>query len=380
MPTRYIGSSGRITHRSGVRLRDFSYKRLSIILIICTLLFVSNPGNEKLFLSSSSTSSGFINSWKTYNLKFPGIEINISLPIALFPYREYYWAMTKNSNHGKFAHGANYHLFALSSSSSSSGNNGVDMGILFNTVPICSYNGRATNLCYWVSNNLCQRMELFKPNNKAFTILRIMQLLKISSFLLQMCYIYDTPLFPKIDLRYVIRTPTSLFFSIFHETDSIKDFISLTVFFYPALVLLERITTIRAAIEYQFAFHCYGVLITILSIITIGGISNLFASYILNNKTGGMKGAIAASLGFIAAVKPNDVVLDWFDVKLTAGEALFSTFAVTFVSSLLGFQSITVGEWEIGNIMSWAFGGLLGFAIGEYQKDRLNPWLIYFFT
>jgi hypothetical protein len=370
MANRYIGTGGNITRRSGVRIRDFSSKRLSIVLVLTTLLFLSNPANQNFISSAPSLTSRRIGS---YTIEIFGMEINVAPKSK--SYSSDSTSPSTTAHNSKYIRGTNYQLFSLSKSM-----NGVDIGILFNSVPLCTRDGRAPSFCQWVSNNMCHQQRIFNHRNKAFTVLRIMQGLKIASFLLQKCYIFDGPLFPKINMKYMLNNPLTLIFSVFHETNSIKDIISMNVFLYPALALLERITTIRAAIESDFAFHFYGISVTILLIILIGGISNIFAAYLLNDKVGGMKGSIAASLGFIAVVKPQDIVIDLFDVKLTAGEALFSTFAVTFTSSLLGFHSIAAGEWEMGNIISWACGGLVGYAVGEYQSDRLHPWLIRLFS
>ena len=370
MNATYVRRGGQITRRRDVNFKDFSRKRLSIIIGICLVLFISNPGNGNLFSSARSK----IN-LGSYKFEFLGYEINISSTSRPNHQRSTYHN-SYQERHSYLNDGTtNYHLFTLSKDS-----NGVDIGLLFTQLPLCSYHWRSPNLCSWISNNLCHGKFMFNPREKSFTVYRLLQILKIASFMLQKCYIYNAPLFPKIDFDYLSRYPFSLISSTFHEVDSVRDLVSLNTFLYPALTLFERITTLRASIENNTMFQYYGVTFTLVLILLIGGISNFLSSCLLSDRVGGMKGSLASCLGFITAIKPEAIVLEWFDVRLTAGEMLFSTFAVTFGSTLLGFTAITAGEWETGNIFAWAFGGLLGYALGEYQKDKLHPWLIRLFS
>mmetsp|Transcript_2543 Transcript_2543/g.3397 ORF Transcript_2543/g.3397 Transcript_2543/m.3397 type:complete len:220 (-) Transcript_2543:1483-2142(-) len=219
-------------------------------------------------------------------------------------------------------------------------------------------------------------MKFLDQRNKSFTVLRVMQGLKILSFTLQYCYIWNRSIFPKVNWSSFIHQPLSLITSIFHETNSFRDFLSLSICVYPALTVLERITTISTSSSESATFYFYGIAFVLMFI--IGGIANLVAAYFINQRVGGMKGSIAAFLGYMTATKPKTFLLEGLDLR--AGDALFATFAVTFMSSLLGISAVATGEWEMSNILSWAFGGLLGYALGEYHLENLNVWKYLLFS
>ncbi len=422
--TTYIGTGGRITFRSGITIRDFSSKRLAFIIVLGLLLFFSNPGNhnqlQQLRLSNNTGSnSNDILKWKwspfnlklgggggeggggrrTFQIPLLGIEINVS---ALSSSNINY----KTSHH---QYGTNYHLFTLTKTT-----NGIDVGILNNNINLCNFNtGRLPNLCRILSNHACHNnnhqlsFQQNKNNNRAFTILRILQIMKISSFLLHFCYKFNTymTLFPKIDLKMtlwnnnrrrnifnniIITQPLLVIIkSNFHEIKSIRDLISLSFFVYPALVVWERIvtsattsTTTSTNNATMIVVYTYFISITIIILLFIGGMSNLLSSIILSNKVGGMKGCIASSLGFLSAVSPNDIIVNFLEIQLTASEVLFGTFVMTILPLLLGFQRSrreANNEWDMGNIVSWTIGGIIGVVLGEYQKDRLLPWIMRIF-
>lgn len=405
--SRYIGTGGRITFRSGITIRDFSSKRLAFIVVLGLLLFLSNPGNQY-----STTGSNNIFKWSPFNLllgggggrrrrtfQIPllGIEINVSsLSSSSTSSSSNDMMYPKHNINYKTSHhqyGTNYHLFTLTKTT-----NGIDIGILNNNINLCNFNTGLPNLCRILSNHACHNDQLSfqNKNNQAFTILRILQIMKISSFLLQFCYKFNTymTLFPKIDLKMTIwnrrrntfnniTQPFIIIWSIFHETNSIRDLISLSFFVYPSLIVWERIvrsTITTSTNPTMTVVYTYFISITIIILLFIGGMSNLLSSMILSNKVGGMKGCIASSLGFLSVVSPNDIVVNFLEIQLTASEVLFGTFVMTILPLLLGFQSRReANEWDMGNIVSWTIGGIIGVVLGEYQKDRLLPWIMRIF-
>jgi hypothetical protein len=404
--SRYIGTGGRITFRSGITIRDFSSKRLAFITVLGLLLFLSNPGNQhstgsnNKFKWSPFTSTLGERGGRTFQIPFLGIVINISSlsspssSTSSSPNDMTYSKYNRNHKTSHHQYGTNYHLFTLTKTI-----NGIDMGILNNNINLCNFNTGLPNLCRILSNYACHndQLSLHNMNNRAFTILRILQIMKITSFLLHFCYKYNTymTLFPKIELEMTkwnrrrtilcnITQPLVIISSVFHETNSIRDLISLSFFVYPSLVVWERIvkstiaTTTNAAMT---VLYNYFISITVIIFLFIGGMSNLLSSIILSNKVGGMKGCIASSLGFLAAVSPNDIIVNLLDIQLTASEVLFGTFVMTILPLLIGIQSSRRAgtEWDMGNIVSWTIGGIIGNILGEYQKDRLLPWIMRIF-
>ena len=398
MSTRYIGTGGQIRRQSrqgGVRIRDFSYRRLLIAFGLGAILFITNPANEDLITSFTSSSTGFFGNnrqWGKVTLGWLGIEINVSnipssSPSVSSPSSPSYSSpYSYSSLYNKRAHETNYHFYSLSKEP-----NGIDMGILFHHIPICNYNGKAPSLCHWMTRNFCHKMELqlfqkkTKNTDKAFTVLRLMQFFKLLSFILQTSYLYSTPLYPKINISQIYYHPMSFLSSLYNQTTSIMDYISFSLYLYPSLVLLDQITSTNSYNSHHNATaatvattHFY--ISSFILLFIIGSISNIISSYICNDRVGGMKGSIASCLGFIMSVMPKDIIIRLFDIKLTAGEVLFSTFVLTFLPSFLGIKrhsNSNSSEWDMGTIVSWVVGGLLGFSAGEYLTEKMQPWILY---
>lgn len=227
-------------------------------------------------------------------------------------------------------------------------------------------------------------MKAFDGSN-AFTALRIIQILKILSYLLSTCYRYSSNLF------YTIRqqNPFAPFLSLFRQKYWYTDLISINLFVYPALVLLERISAMGTSRHISAKLHFW--VGTFVLVVIFGGLANLMAPILTrqhqDNTYGsrhGMRGAVAACLGYIVAVAPNKIVLDldWLiEIDLTAGDVLFGSLGIAFLSHITGLHPHFLGiskEWSAGDNVVWIIGGFFGkWQLDKYVKLWWNPFGIF---
>jgi len=256
---------------------------------------------------------------------------------------------------------SDYVLFSLTKTSK-----GVGIGIAKNEYPICEYYGRAPAVCEWVSDNFCHEMEL-SARNRPFVALRLLQMLKIASFLLDINYKYGTLCPP----AYGLKNPLNAMLSTLYQPQWYSDLLSVNLFMYPCFELFDRIATAGTSSKETAVIHFSS--LTFTTVIVAGGIANALGSTVTNEIVSGMKGSTAAVLGFLCASQPHKIMLQWLDLEFTSGDILFSTFVVTAIANLFGFEHFFT-SWRMGDSISWMVGGLLGCGLFKLTMTHYNLW------
>mmetsp|Transcript_32383 Transcript_32383/g.38691 ORF Transcript_32383/g.38691 Transcript_32383/m.38691 type:complete len:410 (-) Transcript_32383:76-1305(-) len=397
------------TSRNSSNFRDYSIRRILLISTVITILFVTNPANDVQLMPASVRSSFYtctsrtskrkrrkkrgnsngtgFDSWNAFGM---WIDNSIFCPIT-----ECYDSFI-NGNEKKMGRymETNYGIFAMWIER----NTGVHLGFLSQDYTICQFQsdtyGTSYNssyygsTCNWVATNLCHGMKAFDGSN-AFTALRIIQILKILSYLLSTCYRYSSNLFYTIRQR----NPFAPFLSLFRQDYWYKDLISINLFVYPALVLLERISAIGTSRHISAKLHFW--VGTFGLVVIFGGLANMMTPMLTRQRQDniygsrhGMKGSVAACLGYIVAVAPNKIVLDldWLiEIGLTAGDVLFGSLGIAFLCHITGLHLHSLGiskEWSAGDNVLWVIGGFFGLFFGKWQLDKYvklwwNPFGIF---
>jgi len=352
MTSRYINESGCITRR-GIRIQDFAVPRLLSIACLIALLIITNPlhineGPHALFgFTKKSTKKSFASTWL-------GIDVQINF--------------NSQTNWIGRNRATNYVLFSLSKQARGTG---VDLGILMNQFTICTYQGRAPQVCEWIADNACHEMIMFDSRYRPFTALRIVQMVKLVSFTLQKCYNAGT-LCPAAS---GFTAPLASLLSTLHQPIlwNRSDFVFLNLFLYPALVLLDRLSTAGTSTNDAASLHFYAVAFILIFI--AGGIANIVAVKVTSaSAVRGMTGSIASALGYICFAKPRKIIVDWMGIELTSGDVLFLTFAVTATACLFRLEHLFGGSWRMNDSIAWAVGGLLGYTICRLQLEQYNLW------
>ena len=352
MTTRFINHSGEICRRR-IRAQDFHLRRLAVIVCMLAIFFLTNPATNA-FGSKDFFKKKNISSSKSFSMEWLGIDIQVNFNTA--SKREWTVGTRKATN---------YFLFSLSKDA-----RGVDLGVLMSQVPLCEYHGSAPSVCKWISDNACHEMSMFDSRNRPLTALRVVQLIKLTSFLLQICYKCGT-LFPPAVGGF--RWGFSFFpiLSTLHQPIWHKDFLFLNAFIYPSFKMLDRITIAGTSTNEAAALHFY--CSAFLLIFAVGSIANLIAASMTDERVRGMKGSIASALGYYCCAKPQKFILHWMDMALTSGDILFTTFAITYASCLFGFNTI-LGNWRMSDSISWAVGGVLGYTVCRIQLEQYDIW------
>jgi hypothetical protein len=336
MHTRYIFQSGKVSNKRRLELRDFSLARLFAITLIISTLFITNPSNEIMFFNHSSTKSK--RKSQLYNMSWSDLQ------------SKFYRLKEPCTNYG---------ICSFSKSS-----DGLSIWMLHQKLQVCNNYGEFPDLCDWLSRNICHGIKVFE--SRPLTAFRMIQILKIISFLLDSCYLYGT-LIPVASATNIL----SSCLSVFYQPKIFSDMMGLYCFVYPALELMERICISGTNTGSEASLHFYCV---ILIFFCTGVISNMIGNYLSAEPIRGMLGSIAACLGYISAAKPRKVILElWLGLPLTAGDILFGTFTLTLALNLFGFRPL-LGKWNMGICISWAIGGLLGHIIADRQIWLYQLW------
>ena len=228
---------------------------------------------------------------------------------------------------------------------------------------------------YSSASNGCHEMQSFDPRNKSFTVLRILQVLKLLSFLLQkMNRNSSSPFLPPATLDNMVRNPLSCVASTLQQSVWYTDFLFLINLVYPSLKVLELVTSAGTSTNQAAGTHFYIVAFGLLFV--IGGISNFLAAYLTHRPMWGMKGGIAACIGYMAAAQPNRVLYrsGWGIgevMELTAGNVLWTVFGTNLASFLLAIDSLGMG---IADTVAWGVGGVLGYYFSEFQLEQYGLW------
>lgn len=331
--SRYIYHNGEISNCRSVKIRDFLWSRLLIISIIILACFVTNPSNEFLWkhhAEPSKSQNRILSSWSS-------------------------WA---SNLYKERISSTNFGVLSLVKSSK-----GIEMWILNQKIPICSSYGDFSDVCHWISQNVCHEMKMFQ--SKPFTTYRVIQIVKVTSFILQSCYPYGI-LVPSASPHNFL---TSMW-SLFDQATMFTDLLRLHYFVYPCLELLERVTISGTNTTSEASLHFH---IVVALFVIIGAFGNMAGAYFTQEAVRGMDGIVAASLGYISAVKPRTIILELITTPFTSGDILLYTFALGLGSNLLGFRPVR-GTWKMGVCISWLLGGLLGHMVAERQIHFYKLW------
>jgi hypothetical protein len=363
MTTRYVNQHGLLASNR-LRLQDFSLNRLLKVSFLIALLVLTNPAHIHSKFSSSRKSivtNLFSNEKKTskrFQSEWLGIDIHID-----FKNTRKKWGVNPVFT--------NYFLFSLTKQQ---GGRGVNVGILMNEFAFCKYDGIAPEICQWILSNACHEMKMFDPNYRPFTALRIVQMIKLTSFLLQQCYNCGTLCPSALGYRYghsFLLAPVSAILSTLHQPIWYNDLLLLNAFVYPFLELLDRTTRAGTSGDDTASLHFYG--LEAILIFIVGGAANFAAESMTNEAVRGMKGSIASALGYYCASKPSKIILHWAGMDLTSGDIFFGLLAVTSTSIILGFGQL-LGSWRMSDSIAWGAGGFLGYLICRLQLEQYNIW------
>jgi len=328
---RVINNHG-IIHRKKIRFHDFDLVKLGLYLSVYVVLYATNPARHFDTLP-----------WTTTN----GVDWLSKLRI------------NRKTHDRKIT---NYLLFSLSKQGK-----GVDVDVLMNRYRICDYNGRAADLCKWLSHHLCKETGS-QLHKHPFIVLRLLLLTKLMFYTLHNCYKFGC-LCPSAN-GYL--APCTALLSVFHQPQWHVDLLAVFYVLYPWLELIQRISVGGTSSEKSTVVHFY--CMSFLLLVVLGGIANATANVLIKEKARGMKGSIAAALGFMTAAKPNKIIFDWMDLELTSGNVLFLVFAINATTNLLEFDHHGYGLWSICDVISWTVGGLLGYGLCECILNYYDLW------
>jgi hypothetical protein len=316
-----------ILHRKRIRIQDFNLVKLGFCLSVIVVLFATNPAHYN----------------DTRPLPSSGINWLSKLKI------------NKKTQDRKIT---NYFLFSLSKQGK-----GIGVEVFMNHFRICDYNGRAAGVCKWASHTFCKETAGKHP----FIVLRFLLMTKLLFYILQCCYKLGC-LCPSADGYWA---PFTALLSVFHQPRWHVDLLAVFYFLYPWLELIQRISVSGTSSENSAVVHFY--FLSFLFIVVLGGIANIISNVLTKEKVRGMKGSMAAALGFMTAAKPNKIICDWMDSELTSGNILFLVFAVTVTTNLFGFGH-RYGVWSMSDVISWTAGGLLGYGLCGCLLNYYDLW------
>lgn len=382
------------TFRNRFNFRDYSLLKTLLLTTVITILVLTNPANDfhvtpALLRSSFNTCTSRTMKRKEkkrgrtrdgsdfYSWNIVGKSIDKPDFCSI---KEFYSSINsyvkKTSTRNMET---NYGIFSMWIERDTA----VHLAFLLQDFTICKFQSNAYGIqskCNWVATNLCHGMKAF-DGQSAFTALRIIQILKILSYLLSTCYRYSSNLFYTIRQR----NPFAPCLSLFRQDYWCKDLISINLFIYPALVLLERISSIGTSRNTTAKLHFWAG--TFVLVVVFGGLTNLMAPILTRQRQDniccsrhGMKGSVAACLGYIVATAPHKIVLDldWlFEVGLTAGDILFGSLGLAFLSHMTGLHRYSFGclkEWSAGDTSVWILGGLCGSFFGKWHLEHLEEY------
>jgi len=324
-----INEQGSVLTRKRISIQDFNKSRLFFISFLFLLLYFTNPAH--LQRSRNITTPSSVKEWLG---------------------RDSGWIMKRRYT--------DYVLFSMTKNAK-----GVDIGILKNEYTICEYFGRAPVVCDWISGSMCHELEL-SDRNRPFVALRLLQMMKIASFMIGICYKYGT----FIPVAYGLKNPVNAMVSTFYQPRCYSDLVFMNACMYPCFVLVDNISTAGTSSNELAMLHYYSLIFVIVTV--IGGIANAIGYTITKEIVGGMKGSSAAALGFICAAKPHKMIIDWLNLELTSVDILFGIFAVTTIANLFGFELVT--GWRMSDSIAWMIGGLGGYGLFNVIMNYYNLW------
>lgn len=385
------------TNHRRVRLRDFSFPRFILISSIVAMLLVTNPANKYYMNimspsgrhsgrgSDSSRGSGRRNK-DGYTTRIAsewlGIEINIKSPKI-----EWLFSPLSSPTSSPKKRYSNYMLFSLSKNY-----NGVDLHVLLLQIPLCTYRKHGV-ICEWIADNFCQEMKMWDPDNRPFSVMRLVQIIKLISYALQSCYMpqgrrrsmafVGGPAMSEVILwPQAGRSMLASFLSTLYQPTWHSDFISFHLFLYPTLTLLDRITLAGTSTQSQASLEFFASALGL--IYFVAALSNHIAYFCTNeNHIRGMKASLASALGYCCAAKPNLILLQsrFLGIQLTSGDLWFHAFALSAALNLLGLRSsfwplslLGPGHWRISDSIAWGLGGMLGYGFCKLQLEQYNLW------
>lgn len=385
MRPRYIEPTGLLRNQR-LRFYDFSMRRISFIALTLSILFLTNPANSSL-LSRIPSWNGLWHDFKkdssknrnSYRTKggsrrerdfvgsivwdLFGIEMDIFVKSPSYDSGGFRSDFTRSSSP---SFETNYLLFAMSKR-----NRQLYLSALLHEVPLCRLD--ESGACTWIANNFCHGMNISaNSKDRAFTALRLIQILKLASYILDQCHKYQTWC-PDSSIRNLKNNPMSPILSVLRQPTIHNEWFLLNITIYPALIALNKVTLAGTSNDSNAIWHFY--LSSFFLIFIVGAFSNLLGSYISHQGVSGMKGSVAACLGYVLAVNSKKVILSFMEVEMNSGDMMFSIFTMAVFTCFIGDLPV-FGRWSFGETVAFSFGGIVGHYVGEYQLNRYGLWWI----
>lgn len=249
----------------------------------------------------------------------------------------------------------NYVLFSLQRISG-----GVKMAALLHRYQIC-HHGRGKmeeSLCKWIADNMCHGKHAFDRKQRPFTAHRVLAAAILISGALSWCS-------QNRRLRFAtsLDHPLSLVLSVFYRPSLLESLVTLNIIVYPCLLTMDRVMSLGTTNSTTATWYFFLSIAFLFGI--IGGVSNLVASIIVRREVYGMKGAVAAALGYLLAVSPSKAVVRYQSIEMTAADVLLG------VTIFYGLSLLTVRRYG-GSLVSWVIGAIAGNAFSTYLLGKFG--------
>jgi hypothetical protein len=328
-PPPYISSSG-ILVRDGRARCELSRPRLALAAVLVAALVATNPANQlqdwRLPPRSSEETprSSSTSSWLDGVLS--------SLQSAMDGPRRR----------------TNYGLFSLRSGAA---DGRIHLQALTLDVPICqkpeggddlrqypkysigggggSGRGLLDPACGWIEDTFCHGLVWDVRANRPFAAHRVLEGLLLAWALMAWCL---QPGWWPAEPGW--RRPLATLGSVLCFPSIVEDLISCNLLVYPALESMDRLLTASASGNRNLATQrFYGSALLLIG--GIGGMSNLLSTTLSKRGTFGLHGSIAASLGYLLATKPSQLLVRYWGLfHMTASDILLAVTAIGLVDAL----------------------------------------------
>jgi len=223
--------------------------------------------------------------------------------------------------------------------------------------------------CGWIEDTFCHGLVWDVRANRPFAAHRVLEGLLLAWALMAWCL---QPGWWPTEPSWT--RPLATLGSVLCFPSIVEDLISCNLLVYPALQSMDRLLTASASGNRNLATQrFYGS--ALLLIAGIGGLSNLLSTTLSKRGTFGLHGSIAASLGYLLATKPSQLLVRYWGLfHMTASDILLAVTAIGLVDALLGVRLPVMGRMGRRNVLSWMVGGVLGNLMGQYQVENYTQW------
>jgi len=154
--------------------------------------------------------------------------------------------------------------------------------------------------------------------------------------------------------------PLAIPLSVFAAPDITEDLIFLNLCMYPSLMVMDKLISVGAISKDDASYQFFWSVIFL--VLGIGGFfANLLSSYTTQRRIHGMRGAVAAALGYHMAISPK-VVFKAMGMSFTASDSLYAVVILATLDNYFGFLNGMFGlrAWDKSSILAWVLGGIGG--------------------